>query len=111
MNCFNLTCKFEELFFNLICLLGTQPKKIGDITIMSMYKTLLDVQDVEDLDRWLGALEKTELSAFSPSSHNSGVDDCFGEIHALLMTATEDDKEEVIFLIMKIKEAKFRRFY
>lgn len=111
MNCLNLTYKFEELFFNLICLLGTQPKKIGDITVMSMYKALLDVQDVEELDRWLGALEKTELSAFSPSSRNSGVDDCFGEIHALLMTATEDDKEEVVFLIMKIKEANFRRFY
>ena len=111
VNCFNLTYKFEELFFKLTFLLASQPEQMSDITVKAMFENLMAVQDAEDLGRWLGALEKTELSAFSPSCHNSDVDDCFGEIHALLMMATEDDMEDAVFLIKKLKDADLSPYY
>ena len=111
MNDYNMLDKFEEMIFRLITLMNANPEQRNDITHQSLFKSLITVKDVAELNRWLTALEKTELSAFNESSLKSEADRCFGEIHVLLITMTEDVLEEAVSLIRKIGEEDYSPYY
>ena len=113
MNSYNIINSIEDELFDMKDALRDTPNLLNDITIRSLYESLMNVQSVSELDRWMAALEKTQLSAFvrSTSPTKNWIDDCFGALHTILMATDEDQMEEVVFLIRKLKETGFTRFY
>lgn len=113
MNSLNLLKTIESEFFEMKNRFDASPSLLEDITIRSLYDSLMNVLSVQELEQWMAGLEKTELSAFEQSFHpeNSRNDDCFGTIHTLLMSIGVDQLEDVVFLIRKLKESDFSRFY
>ena len=113
MNSFNIVNDIEDELFDMKESFENFPFLLDDITTKSLYESLMNVQSVSELNKWMAALEKTQLSAFvkSTSPDKDWVDDCFGGLHTLLMTADEDQIEETVFLIKKLKETGFSRYY
>ena len=79
MNSYNIINSIEDELFDMKDALRDTPNLLNDITIRSLYESLMNVQSVSELDRWMAALEKTQLSAFvrSTSPTKNWIDDCF----------------------------------
>ena len=113
MNSFSIINDVEDELFDMKWEFLDDPSLQNDITIKSLYESLMNVQSVSDLESWLIALEKTQLSAFvkSTSPQKDWIDDCFGGLHTILMATDESLIEDVVFLIRKLKETGFTRYY
>lgn len=113
MNSINIVNDIEDVLFDMKESFNDFPFLLDDITTKSLYESLMNVQSASELDKWMTALEKTQLSAFVKSSSptKGWIDDCFGKLHTLLMTTDEDQIDEVLFLIRKLKETDFSHYY
>lgn len=113
MNNINIINDIEDELFDMKLTLLDFPCLLEDNTVKSLFESLMSVQSVSELDKWMANLEKTELSAFVKSTDPKAglVNDCFGGLHTLLIAIDEKRLEDVVFLIKKLKESNFSRYY
>ena len=110
---YNIIKEIECELFKLKDSFVDFPYLMDDITIKSLYESLISVQSASELKKWMAALEKTKLSAFMKSTclNNNWIDDCFGVLHTLLMTVKDRQFDDIVFLVKKLKESDFSRYY
>ena len=111
MNNINIINDIEDELFDMKLTLLDFPCLLEDNTVKSLFESLMSVQSVSELDKWMANLEKTELSAFVKSTDPKAglVNDCFGGLHTLLMAMDEKRLEDVVFLIKKLNSNAIKK--